>query len=223
MIFLRSLLWPFLTFFLITSYSCYSESSSSSNIDLLVSGGYTAFNIQGNQYTGYDASLKMLFPLRDSKYFSLGFGTKYDNVSYTPPSLPGSQTNYLHSYQSLQAGADFSFKYSFSYVTFLLNPYLYYSLYDSWLQTTTAASYQQTYSPDVAHNFNYGIGLFILFKYLLEDTNALISGYYFGPSAYFSQGYLIYDPTNDSKGNSNFGGEGSYNFYSMNFTIGMFF
>ncbi|APJ04401.1 hypothetical protein [Silvanigrella aquatica] len=203
-----------------TYQNSYSQEfgSDGNTIKLLLGGGYESMNIQGNNYTGYDAKLKILFPFMGSKDFYIGFGGKYDNVTYTPPSIQSSVT-YTHAYDSFQTGLDFGYNLSFSFVDFLINPYLYYSFYDTWLQTTDTSTYQQTYSPYIQHNLNYGIGFNVLFKYHFDSS----FGMYYGPSFYYSNAYMIYQNANDSKGNANAGGEGSFNYYSADLTLGLFF
>ena len=200
---------------------CFSQEFSSSGggkIDLLVSGGYTAIKIQSNTYTGYEAGIKLLFPFMTSKDFYIGIGAKYDYATFDPHSTQ-SQVSYNHEYDSFLAGLDFGYKFTTSLLDILINPYAYYSFYDTWLQTTTTATFQQTYSPYIIHNLNYGIGLCLLFK-IMFDSN---TGLYLGPSAYYSNAYMVYQNATDSKGNKYAGGEGAYSLYTANFTVGMFF
>jgi hypothetical protein len=212
----------FLVYFVLSFFQiCFSQEysgSQGSSIKLLMGGGYEAINIQGINYTGYDAKLKILFPLTSLKDFYLGIGGKYDNTSYNPSSNQSS-VSITHEYDSFQAGLDLGYNLSFSFVDFLINPYIYYSFYNTWLQTVDTSDFQQTYSPYIQHNLNYGIGLNILFKYYFQSN----FGMYYGPSAYYSNGYIIYQSTNDSKGNSYTGGEGVYSFYSVDLTFGLFF
>lgn len=194
------------------------SSSSGATIDVLVSGGYTSITIQNNEYTGYSAVAKVLFPFMGSKDISVGLGVKYDYATYNPSSSQNNIT-YTHQYDTLMAGIDLGYKLDFSWLLILFNPYAYYSFYDTWLQTTDTATYQQTYSPYIIHNLNYGLGMHFLFKI----SSGSGSGFYLGPSAYYSGGYIVYQNAKDSKGNNYTGGEGGYSLYSADFTIGMYF
>ncbi len=205
-------------FFSLNTFSQDFSGSGGNSVDVLASGGYTVITIQNSQYIGYSAVAKVLFPFSGSKDISIGLGVKYDNASYSPSSTNG-QITYTHQYDTLMVGIDLGYKINFSWLLVLLNPYIYYSLYDTWLQTTDTPTYQQTYSPYIIHNINYGTGLHFLFKIDLNSG----TGIYFGPSAFYSGGYIVYQNATDSKGNKYSGGEGSYSLYSANFTIGMYF
>lgn len=189
-------------------------SSGGATIDVLLSGGYTAVNINNSDYIGYSAVLKTFFPFMGISNVSIGVGIKYDDASYKPDSKQEGLT-YKHQYDTLMLGVDFGYKLDFSWLLVMFNPFIYYSFYDTWLQTTDTTTYQQTYSPYVIHNVNVGIGLHLLYKFA--------GSFYAGPSAYYSGGYMVYQNTLDSKGNSYQGGEGSYSLYSLNLTLGMYF
>ncbi|WGL59845.1 hypothetical protein QEJ31_15040 [Pigmentibacter sp. JX0631] len=204
--------------FCLMLFNIYSTSFASEeiNIDILVSGGYSALNIDGNKYNGYNASAKLFFPIIPS--LSLGFGGKYisvsDNIASHYDQVNGNQKN---NFKSILAGLDLAYIYKTDLINLLVNPYVYYGINNSWQRESTFNQMNNTItvtgSPNVSKNLIYGFGIYILFK---------IENIYLGPSTCFSQGYLETQNYTDSRGATMPSTSGNYYNYDLNFTIGAF-
>lgn len=194
----------------------YSSSNSLGSIDLFVGAGYSQIMIGGNTYTGYGAMVKALLPFGSDSNWYFGFGAKYDSVDSTANSSTTQSSNQQNSfnYTSAQAGIDIAFKLSSSFVDFQLNPYAYYGFYNSWTRSTNVSNTTNIVSTElVLANLNYGLGASLLFK---------IDTFYFGPSAYYSEGYMACDVYTDNFGNSYTSHAGRYEIYNYNLTLGMY-
>lgn len=187
-----------------------SSTNSKGAIDLLASLGYDRIDIGGVRYTGYNAFLKIFFPLNNNNWY-FGFGTRYDSVTSSVSTVSNQQN--LFTYQSAQAGLDLAYKLSFSLADLQLNPFIYYSFYDLWERDTTISGVTITSISPIVNNIIYGIGASLLFK---------IGKYYVGPSAYYLRGYMECDSYTNSYGSSYSGNTGSYEIYNYNLTLGMF-
>ena len=205
-----------------SSSSSYSSGSNDSigSIDILASGGYSQVIIGGDNYTGYDAFFKFLLPFSSSSNWYFGIGARYDSVTSDASSTNTSSSSTQAStqqntftYQSAQAGLDLAYKISFSFFDFQLNPYVYYAFYNMWTRNTNISGTTITSNSPIINNIVYGIGASLLFK---------ISTFYFGPSAYYSQGYMECGSYTDSYGNSYNSNNGNYEIYNYNFTVGMY-
>lgn len=209
--------------FLLLLFSCsvfaqdyeYSGSSSGSEgkVDFLASGGYSQIIISGNAYTGYNGSAKLMFPFSSSSGWSFGLGGKYEMATSNSGPLSDPAGSVTSTFNSIYAGLDLAYKLSFSFVDFQLNPYGYYGVSNYWSRDTSFNGTIITGEVPVTTNLLYGVGLSALFK---------LGFFYFGPSAFYSRGYLGADSYTDNFGNSYQLNTGNYEIYNYNFTIGMY-
>jgi hypothetical protein len=211
-----------LIIFLISICYTFSAYSEEGTVDTYISYGYTTITIDNTKYKGHTAFWKLLIPFTLVPDLYLGLGFKFDHADVETPSL-SPQTHNNHLYESVQAGLDFAYKLQTESVDFLLNPYVYYSFYDTWLQVTQTNTTRQSYEPIVSHNVNVGVGLSILYKYVPDSDSFIPGSWYLGPAFYYTWAYLSRMAQKDDNGNIYPANEGSYNYYSVNFTIGTFF
>jgi hypothetical protein len=181
----------------------YSQKKHAS--ELQASGGYSQTIIGGIYYTGYDAYLKYFIPFKSSNWF-YGIGVRYDSTSST--TQQGSEQN-TFAYKSAQAGIDLAYKLSYSFIDLELNPYVYCAFYNLWTRNTMTSGITITDNSPVKNNIVYGMGASLLFN---------VGNFYFGPSAYYSQGYMACDSYTDNNGNFINTNKGYYASYNFNLT-----
>ncbi|APJ03285.1 hypothetical protein [Silvanigrella aquatica] len=192
-----------------------SSISSNDSIDILASGGYSMLYMNGDYYSGYNAFLKLFFPLGHGFY--LGIGTRYEDLTSNAPSSSSNtaanaqQNSFV--YQSSQAGVDLAYKISFSFFDFQINPYAYYAFDTIWTRSTILNNITISSVAPVLSNYVFGVGGSLLFK---------LSRFYIGPSAYYSWGYISNDSYSDNQGNTYKSNTGLYIYYNFNLTLGVY-
>jgi hypothetical protein len=204
-------LFSILLLFYISTFSYANDSDM--KVDILASGGYSNVIIDDNYYKGYNASIKLFIPIISDLYF--GLGSKFESVSNSKQSNISSAGTISENLTSVFIGIDLAYKFSLEFVDIHMNPYSYYSVYDNWQRTTTFSNSSNsiTGTASIKTNIIYGIGCSALFNY---------DSFYFGPSLYYSRGYIEAQNYTDSFQFSSSFNSGVYEILNYNITIGMF-
>lgn len=186
--------------------------SGDNNFAFLGSGGYSSAMIDNSEFTGYNLSLKFLFPFAKDYDFFYGFGARYENISSNTNSK--NITNADINFNSFQAGFDLAYFFKTSWMDFVLNPFVYSGIYNSYVRTITQADGTTiTVSPNILNHINLGASMHFLFK---------ISNFYFGPGASYSTTYLNFTDYKDDNGRSYNGISDFYKTLNINLTLGGF-
>ena len=191
--------------------ACSMVSASFANegtIDVLAEGGYSRVNFAGDDFTGGNASVKVLFPISNiSKHvdYVLGGGVRYERSSF---SGSGYNYNYTSTLTSYELGADTGFKFKpIPQFTAYATASLYIAPSTKYENSITVNGVTNQVDPEVNSNWNIGVGL--------KGMYNITSTFGIGAGVYVARGVMSYDNSNYN-GYLTQGSSGGYNIFNYN-------
>ncbi len=179
--------------------------------ELLIGRGLSLAHIQTNNYYGYNIYVKTFVTL--SENMSLGTGLRYEELSSAQNTTLYNNNKYTFS--TLQTGLDLAYNLQFAQSKLIINPFLYYSLKDSW-QRNTINSQGTTTSQNPQTQNHYSFGTNFDFLYILNNF------FYFGAGAGYILSTIKYNDYIDNNNNYYKGSSGFFHTVTLSYIIGFY-